>query len=804
MGRASRRKKNRSKPRALKVEESFTAGPMTVSRAGRYVQIKSSWPPGEHEKMKRRAREERPKLKEKIDADVARLLEIVRQYDPVPLIKTLYLKNGVLDAESYSEPTFEGSEAHVEYLQSLAVAVPQMGTAAPTDAAFDEMDGLVTRVFENVQWYFHFEFAEEKRKEWEYRVRFMSIMRFLKLRGASIEEHHRDLVRDLFSQYNDFLIRTVGITTDQIIAAFEEIERQFIEALNAQGESIVTGHAVHARFRKFVDERPDLDSKPLDELMREFDATVDPAERESMKAMFTIEAAHIQPNERVPTQLLDRLAAIPGENSGFLATKSDGWPLSDSVIYTKPIIKRDGNYYCCNPVLPFRKLDRIIESWIEEDQNYYRQTFAKKRGTFVEKTALRHFAKLLPNATVASNLFYTAPHGGEMRRFETDAVVTWDRALFIIEAKSSALDIPAKRGALAGLRDDVKDIVVDAFEQGLRTRRFIESAESVTFEDESGNPVMTVARRDFDDVFIVNVTLESLGFLTAGLHILKDMGLLTGEVWPWSVFVNDLRIISEILETGSDFVAMLRSRVRAPDLPQFEVADEADFLMAYLRDGVNLIDVDLSAVDMLNLHAYTDDLDRYYAFVAGDVSSGQKPRSTTPATIQRVVESVERQGRAGFLRVTLLLLGLNRSTMKWLAADLEHSMTNSLATGNRHQSQLSPPDTGTVLTLFTSRSWSRAEIDEKLAEVRFRKYDAHADRSVSVFIVPGTNGPSVVEYVIDDAKWEHDDALEADIQRRKISFIRQYVRTNGEPEPNVKCPCLSGKKFKSCCRDLLS
>jgi len=788
----------------VKVEESFTAGPVTVSRAGRYLQIKSNWPPGQHEKMKQRAREERPKLKEKIDADVAHLLEIVQHYDPVPLIKTLYLKNGVLDAESYSEPTFEGSEAYVEYLQSLAVAVPQMGTAAPTDAAFDEMDGLVTRVFENVQWYFHLEFTEEKRKEWEYRVRFMSIVRFLKLRGASIEEHHRDLVRDLFSQHDDFLMRTIGFTTDQIIAAFDEIERQFIEALNAQRESIVTARVVHARFRKFVDERPYLDSKPLDELVREFDGTVDPAERESIKAMFTIEAAHIRPNDRVPTQLLDRLAAIPGENSGFLAAKSGGWPLSDSVIYTRPLIKRDGNYYCCNPVLPFRKLDRIIESWIEEDQKYYRHTFAKKRGTFVEKTALRHFAKLLPTATVASNLFYTAPHGDEMRRFETDAVVKWDRALFIIEAKSAALDIPARRGALAGLWDDVKDIVVDAFEQGLRTRRFIESAESVTFEDESGDRVLSVARRDFDDVFIVNVTLESLGFLTAGMHVLKDMGLLTGEVWPWSVFVNDLRIISEILETGSDFVAMLRSRVRAPDLPQFEVADEVDFLMAYLRDGVNLIDVDLSKVDMFNLHAYTDDLDRYYAFVAGDVSSGQKPRSTTPATIQRVVESVERKGRAGFLRVTLLLLGLDKPTMKWLAADLDHSVADSIATGNRHQSQLSSPDAKTVLTIFTSRSWSHAEINEKLAEVGFRKYDAHADRSVSVFIVPGTDGPSVVEYVIDDAKWEQDEALDADIRTRKTSFIRQFVHTSGEPKPNVKCPCGSGKKLKNCCRDHLS
>lgn len=90
MGRASRRKRNRTKPRKVKVQESFVAGPATVSRAGRNVQIKSKWPPGEHEKFRRRAREERPKSKEKIEAAIERLTEIVRKHDPVPLIRTLY------------------------------------------------------------------------------------------------------------------------------------------------------------------------------------------------------------------------------------------------------------------------------------------------------------------------------------------------------------------------------------------------------------------------------------------------------------------------------------------------------------------------------------------------------------------------------------------------------------------------------------------------------------------------------------------------------------------------------------------
>ena len=130
MGRASRRKRNRTKkPHGVKVDEVFSAGPFTVRRAGRYTEIVSQWPAGEREKMLERARAERPKLKAAIDEDIERLRELLGTHDPIPLIASIYLQNGVFDAEEYSEPSHEGVEAHVEYLQSLALAVPKMGTA---------------------------------------------------------------------------------------------------------------------------------------------------------------------------------------------------------------------------------------------------------------------------------------------------------------------------------------------------------------------------------------------------------------------------------------------------------------------------------------------------------------------------------------------------------------------------------------------------------------------------------------------------------------------------------------------------
>jgi hypothetical protein len=470
------------------------------------------------------------------------------------------------------------------------------------------------------------------------------------------------------------------------------------------------------------------------------------------------------------------------------------------VIYLEPLIRRGDQYYCPNPVLLFRKLDRIIESWIREDAAYYGDKFAKKRGRLVERKAAEYVSKLLPGGNFHSNLYYSAPGGeGKPERFETDGIITWDRALLIVESKSAGVDVPARRGALSGLREALREIVRAAFEQGIRTRRYIESAPTVTFEDEHGAPVLTLSQTDYDDVFIVNVTLESLGFFSAGIHLLKEMGLLAGSPWPWSVFINNLRVISEIFETGSDFIAFLKSRVTVPDLPQFFVGDELDFVMAYLKDGARLTDVNLDAVGQFNLHGYTVALDRYYSFLSGSVESAGKPRSETPASLQSLVEMIERHGRPGFLRVTLALLQLDRATMRWMARETEVALTNVRSKGQRDQLVLRSPDRKKVIATYFGRSWSSADVDEKLAEMKLRKYNARADRWITIFLSVGSTDVALHDYVDENEPWQRDEDVELTITDRKHRALRSYLRDHAKPARNATCPCESGRKFKDCC-----
>jgi SEC-C motif len=776
---------------------------MVFKRAGRYVEITSRWPEGKHEEFKARALEERSNLKEAAETAAHQALDILRKFNPVQLIGHVFIDNAVLDPESYQETSFEGSEAYIEYAQSLALAVRDPGTESPNTTAVKEFASRIEEVFENTRWYFSLEFTEGKHTDWEYRIRFMSVLRFLQLRGSSIYEHQRDLIIDLFSEHDEFLLRHVGFTTQQILAACDAIEQQVMTRLRESRAGFMVAKALHMRFREFVATRDPDGTINIRTLLEEFDRQIDPTVREQMSRAF-VDPFRLTPSEAAPAAFLDRLSATFGQNSAFVENAhAPASPLGNSIIYTRPLIKTDDAWFCPNPVLLARKLDRIIERWIAEDESYFKNRFARKRGEFVERKAVDYFRALLPGASIHQNLYYVIRENGKEGRVETDAVITWDRLLFVVESKAGSVDIPARRGALRGLKEDLKEIVAKGFEQALRTRTYIDSGDEVSFENSNGEVVLKLRRADFDRTFLVNVTLEPLGFLGSQLALLKDMGILPGGDWPWSVYLNDLRVMSEILETGSDFVAMLESRIRAHDLPQFSISDELDILMMYLYEGADLTEVSIGDRDFFLPHGYTDDLDRYYSFLAGSVSSGPKPRSKMPSTVRQIVAGIEEFARPGFSRVTLLLLKSNASSMRHLGKVIDERVAAVRRSGAEHEVIIRSGDQKTVIAVSMARSWSVARMEEERAAIDLRKYDYHADRWLAIFLSVRDDSFAVHDYIDRTQKWHSDVSLDQEISERKTAFIRLHISRRGRPDRNASCPCRSGRRFKSCCARLL-
>ena len=89
--RTKKRKKIRNKLRlaAQKNYEGFSYGPITVERQGREIYLSSDWDERDFNKHMKIIKNERPRIKKLINNKIEELLEIIKTFDPLQLIKVI-------------------------------------------------------------------------------------------------------------------------------------------------------------------------------------------------------------------------------------------------------------------------------------------------------------------------------------------------------------------------------------------------------------------------------------------------------------------------------------------------------------------------------------------------------------------------------------------------------------------------------------------------------------------------------------------------------------------------------------------
>lgn len=807
---AKKRKGKKSKGRKMiKADpdnyEGYQYGPLKLERTGRFVSLSSEWEPEQFKKHIENIRAHREPFRQEINEEIRELINIIEQYNPLELLSTIATKNTFADPEKYKEYTYEGRESYVEYSLSLALSVsnPGMGTHA-TSEAIERFNTLVAKVFSDMGWFFGMEAIDEE-DETKHEIRYNSLMHHLMVRGESYPEHHIELVKGIFEPHDRFLQENYGFSTNDIILWFENIEAQVVDALNRHGAFIAKMREMHEIFKRFVDEQGWDSFSSMEECMKAYDQL--PEVQIKKKAL---EEAHekldyimfeVRPNDDLPQSFLDLVSAEFGNNAAFAEfEKSPGWPTNDSIIYRRPLIAYDGKYYCFAAQIPYRNLISILEAFIrEKDTAYFETTYQKARGQFLVSKALEYFGHLLPGSKIYEELYYPTTVNDKIERAETDGIVLFDTNLFIVEGKAGALSIPARRGALSRVKRDVTELVDKAYEQALRTKQFINEAGKPRFEYENGAEALVIEnKRIFKNIYLINVTLENLGHLAAHLNSLKTLNLIKGKEWPWSVFLNDLRVISEVIETPSEFLMYLQRRLRANDYPQFHTGDELDFFMFYLYEGLYFDDDKLKNLDVFSPHAYTQDLDRHYDYKAGRVSSGEKPRLKIPEEYKTLVKNIEATGKQGFSEVTTVLLGFDVNPMKDILSKIDWAKQVSLTEGRDEDFTLIFSHSNLGLTFSISSNRNRDSIRKANAYCELKMYQLRLSKWI-LLTIDLNNDSEAYDFRVLNKEWSYDPRMEEEVRQYRSQKLEQFFATDRKLGRNDPCPCHSGLKYKKCC-----
>lgn len=804
--------KNISKKKLKKPQESSNGkrnhekGQAHLIRDGEVTSISYNRTEEEFYNQMESIRLNRPRFKQDIDEKVKELLSLFNQYDPFDILCSVSLKNCFTDPENYKESTHEGFECYMEYAQSLILTCksPKLENH-PTNDIMNRVHDLISEIFMDVQWYFGSEITEAERSKMEEELRFLSMGKYLYLRGNSYEQHHFDLIKGLFEPHDQFLQHNYGLTIKELLLTILEIRDQIVFNINKvriESNSILL--ELHELCKKFIDEQPDQFSS--NEEFWEKYLAVPQVKKKSEEHQELIKDISKNPFKITPTPILSKdllnlLSSKLGENEVFLSFKRDkGWPTNDSIIYEKPLIEFNGNYYCYTPQVLIRNLQTIIEKWINaKDPKYYKTKYSKKRSEYLEKKSIEYFTKMLPGAETYNNLFYRVEENEESR-VETDGLVIFDENLFIIEAKAGSLAVSARRGSLKAIKTNLKKLIKESYEQALRTKNYIETADQPKFEYENGEIALIIDNKNnFKQIYLVNVTLESLNHLQTNLNSIKSLNLIEGTEWPWSVFIDDLRTISDIIEFPTEFLTFLQRRIRANDYPQFHSADEIDYFMFFLKHGLYFENGILEDADLFIPQGYTEDLDRYYDYLAGRVTSGKKPQlEILENELKQIIELIEKSNKQGFTRITTNLIKLNKPTQQDLIKKIYHFTSLSLRDGQPHNLSIIPGNSDIGITFWIHST----EPTDFWAIDRFcnlKMYQTHFEEWHVILLKFGVRSSHFYDFKIYKEKWKHNREMEKRINMNRTRLLTDFKRKSKNIGRNKPCPCKSGLKYKNCC-----
>lgn len=688
---------------------------------------------------------------EEREAVASQIVNTVRTHDPVQLLSGL----------AYQDLFFHGPDTlptFGEYLHHLIL------THEPEKVTGVVDDELVKLTFENVKNLFA-SMSSEKEHTVGQDGEDGALGRALSsdslyVRGKSYLVHQLDLLEGLHRVAGDWLLANMAISPGDLART----ARWLFESLNSKANIAI--------------------------------AAVDDVEQRGYGVSFAsaleYDIFNVSSDDAGISNVLRLLAAEPGSQpSGSSLLPGREWAASRDF----PILESSKGLYCFNAQAVIDELPRLVGQWIQDrDPAYFDRKYVKGREQFVTAKTLECLSRSLPGAQSYQNLYYG---NDSANRAETDGLLIYDDIAIIVEAKGKLLSFAARRGYSKRVERDFRELIDKAFSQAVRTATFLRSKGTAEFTDHKGNPVVTIDGRSFRKIYFVNPLFDGMDPLAIELADARRAGLLAAHMeWPWSVSINDLCVVTDILDSPTLFLLYMDRRLRFNvHSAWFRVHDELDLLDYFLHRGLFLEQKPAKNADFVQWQADTREMDRYYAARASGKELPPKPRPSLPPAIISFVSGIERSGVPGRIVLATEILALGAEIHRQIVDTLPLLLTR-LTERHLPQSVALIRDGIGVSLWFTDTSTPRVR-EHLLFENRCNKHAHKAGEWLSAtFVVQGAQ-PSLVEVIRDTTPWIEDpemeqtvqDLLDAKFERRKAAV---------HPGRDDRCPCGSGKIFKRC------
>ncbi len=746
----------------------------------------------QQEKTKYLEKEVLPKIREDIENLIKEIQNDLLSCNPIQTLETLSFLYSITTPDNLLEDIDSMKSAYLDYVHSL------ISSLKGYDLKGELNDAILTNIQKNIvelhnQIVFYFMIIGTDKDGTPDKTRFLQMLNHLVIRGLSYSNHQYSLCKELFSNYDQILQKKYFINAEELVDELKKIIESPEHNINIQGRYMVEMKKSHEQF--IVDSKQaELDNR-IEEFMlnyKDSEAIQDTNKRlqkiydeTAISCNDSIFKIH---NISLTNELLDNISLQFGDNTSFKEGTIDYFPTNESLIYEKPLIKNDDEYFCFNPATLTHSLHMVLENLIlnEIPENKRAKQYYKKKGDYLEGKSLKLFQEILPNSEIYQNLKYDIDD-------EVDGIVIYDNNILIVEAKSNKFTLEAKKGSLDRIKRNTKDIVDKAYQQAIRAKEYILSNEIIEFRDKNKNVVLKLDTTKINNIYLINTTLEPLMHITSNLNSLKEFGLIKGKDWIWSVYLNDLKIISEIIDSPTEFILYLERRIKFNDYPQIHSAEEIDIFGHFLSNGLYYDDIDFPKENYsMVTTGFCEEIDQYYFAKEGILDKKvSKPSFINKSPLKPLILKLEESKIDNFSIVSKLLLNYSGDDQNMI-----FEQVNYILNGRRKNFSMSINHNNIGFT-FCHENYPNIEDMEFYCKIM--SYDKKVNNWVLILIDGNHISNIDVSFKYFTFTNDFDEQLEQEVKELKERRMKQTLNVQKKIGRNDPCPCGSGKKYKKCC-----
>jgi hypothetical protein len=624
---------------------------------GQYVITRRGLSADEWAEMRGLAEEAHAGFRKELSDAIGRLRKLLALGDPLYIASQLQMSNLFGGWGTYYEPTHEGSEAKVELVVGLLATQAVTETlGGPTD---EEMQSIYDEIEHILGVLLVYNVSKPRSAEYDVAMlQAMGAMRWMTMRGSSYADHGQDLARAVFGPHKEWMLARYGFTIDDVID------------LGLQAESLA-----NTRVNKLLDQARGFGHDVLKRIQSEGDKhglTTDIKKQLSSEKgrLHLISLAFIDvlktglrdaltfsaddlcpPSDAVRRARFDAALKELAIGVGSLDPSAYTGLYDESPFIERPLLELGGRYLLVIPGMVLRDPVALLEDRLLQGK----PSFTEARAKALDRLAVKYLGAMLPGSVAYTNLFY---EGSEL-----DGLVLFEDIAFVVEGKGTALSVQAQRGDVERLKRDIGKAIEDAWTQGARAREFILRDGDTVFRDDHEGEI-TIPAGSVREVVIVNPTLHDLGGHAPQLGRLRALGLFPDGELPWSVYVNDLRVIAETCENAGIFLHYLKWRNRLPLGERVTVTDEIDLWGSYLL-GERFGMLAEARGNVIIGNASTD-FDSYYNGLIGHGPKAKAPGKFLQEPVRGFIDRMAADKPAGWREAVGVCLDLSLAELAYV------------------------------------------------------------------------------------------------------------------------------------------